>query len=627
MPLGIADTSPLLDNSGHVSATELMNDNADQTAKTIALKDLVRQANQAQLVRDTVAQNTVTDPTTGNTAVDQKSVLNHLYLTDPQAAAVYEQQQQQRAANLFANQQAQLKVMQDQATFTNSQQDRNIKLIQGELGNIDPDSKDAPAQYAASVSRLKSMNVPIPPEDEQFDPAKVRQWQQQLIGAKDQFDTKAKADLQAGENATKLEGDRILAGGKITVAGINAGAKNGVYPLPTADPVAIFKNMVGSGKPGDAGIEGGVKSDGTFAVSPKGAFGPAQLMPNTLALASRLTNIPVDQLRTDPQANLQGGQAVFNYYSQQFGSPVLGAAAYNAGPAAVQAAIDKAGGSTDPSVIIPYLPKETQSYVSRAAGVGVSTKNAQDPDAVDYWARRVLGGDNLAQVGKSGTPFRDAVTKRIAEMSGQSGSTPGEDQARVAANKANTTSLANLQKQADAATAFEKTATSNIDVALQAASQIKGQSDNQLRNKAVNAIKRAKGDPDILAADAALQTAATEIAKVTNSANANGVLSDTARHELLTIMDPDAPYKTRVAVYNKFKQDMSNRTVAYNQQLQQVRGRIANGGKSGVVDPAQTATPTVGQVATDANGPYRVVSGNGGLYKQRKNGSLERIGG
>lgn len=86
------------------------------------------------------------------------------------------------------------------------------------------------------------------------------------------------------------------------------------------------------------------------AVSPKGAIGLAQLMPDTAEL------LGVDP--TDPEDNLEGGARYLRQQYNTFGSWPLALAAYNAGPAAVE----EHGG------IPPF--DETQNYVQVIWGTG-----------------------------------------------------------------------------------------------------------------------------------------------------------------------------------------------------------------------------------------------------------------
>nr|WP_126977643.1 lytic transglycosylase domain-containing protein [Frigidibacter oleivorans] len=84
------------------------------------------------------------------------------------------------------------------------------------------------------------------------------------------------------------------------------------------------------------------------AVSPKGALGLAQLMPETAML------LGVDP--ADPRANLEGGARYLRLMYDRFGDWKLALAAYNAGPEAVQ----KHGG------VPPYV--ETLNYVKVILG-------------------------------------------------------------------------------------------------------------------------------------------------------------------------------------------------------------------------------------------------------------------
>lgn len=84
------------------------------------------------------------------------------------------------------------------------------------------------------------------------------------------------------------------------------------------------------------------------AVSPKGATGLAQLMPDT----ARLLRVDID----DPAQNLEGGARYLRMMYDRFGSWRLALAAYNAGPMAVEAH----------DGIPPYA--ETQNYVKAILG-------------------------------------------------------------------------------------------------------------------------------------------------------------------------------------------------------------------------------------------------------------------
>ncbi len=93
-----------------------------------------------------------------------------------------------------------------------------------------------------------------------------------------------------------------------------------------------------------------------LAVSPAGAEGIAQFMPGT---ASAMGVNP-----WDPASSLYGAASLMKQLSNQFGGNyAMALAAYNAGPGAVQYAIN-AGGNNWYS----YLPTESQNYVALIMG-------------------------------------------------------------------------------------------------------------------------------------------------------------------------------------------------------------------------------------------------------------------
>jgi soluble lytic murein transglycosylase-like protein len=92
------------------------------------------------------------------------------------------------------------------------------------------------------------------------------------------------------------------------------------------------------------------------AVSPAGAVGIAQFMPATAA------SMGVDP--NDPVQALNGAARLMASFAAQFGGDYSKAlAAYNAGPGAVQGAVNTAGGNW-----LAYMPAETQNYVAVIMG-------------------------------------------------------------------------------------------------------------------------------------------------------------------------------------------------------------------------------------------------------------------
>ena len=130
-------------------------------------------------------------------------------------------------------------------------------------------------------------------------------------------------------------------------------------------------------------------TNGGVVTSSKGATGIAQVMPATGPEAAKLAGVEwnPERFKSDPEYNKSLGRAYFDKQLATFGNERLALAAYNAGPGAVQKAIqraEKSGG--DP---LAYLPEETQKYVPAILGAGFGVKRtasspwSQQPKYVD----------------------------------------------------------------------------------------------------------------------------------------------------------------------------------------------------------------------------------------------------
>jgi hypothetical protein len=187
-----------------------------------------------------------------------------------------------------------------------------------------------------------------------------------------------------------------------------------------------------------------------------------------------------------------------------------------------------------------------------------------------------------------------AIIQRAAQLDQQDG---GQG---IASNKsiidANRTSLNSLQKNYDQVQAFEQTAEKNMDL-LQSTAQKIPDLGSRFANVPVRMVNSQMiGTANMAAFKTALYTAQTEAAKVLNSSNATGILTDSARHELQDIIDGNVPLPAMVASLNTLKQDMSNRTQSYQAQIGDIQGRIKgvgtganptqpSSGPSGAKDP------------------------------------------
>jgi hypothetical protein len=155
---------------------------------------------------------------------------------------------------------------------------------------------------------------------------------------------------------------------------------------------------------------------------------------------------------------------------------------------------------------------------------------------------------------------------------------PGESLAETSsAFKANSSSLKNLQGSLDTVTAFENTANANINMLKGIAAKVPDLG-VKFANTAVRDLSASMiGGENIAALHTALAPVQAESAKILNSANLQGQLSDSSRHELQDIIDGNLPYKSLVASLNVLQQDFKNRHDSTAQQIQDIQTRLRGG--------------------------------------------------
>lgn len=175
----------------------------------------------------------------------------------------------------------------------------------------------------------------------------------------------------AGEGAldATISTGRGLIGGTVSFGGV---VKNTF--APAVDKFARAIGGIFSGSPALAArIEHRGERSRQDQVSPKGATGVMQVMPETAREEAARMGIAFDarRFKNDPDYNRAIGQSYLARLQRRYGGDeVLAAAAYNAGPGAVDRWIKKygdprRGGTTDAQFAAQIPFRETRDYVGR----------------------------------------------------------------------------------------------------------------------------------------------------------------------------------------------------------------------------------------------------------------------
>lgn len=344
-------------------------------------------------------------------------------------------------------------------------------------------------------------------------------------------------------------------------------------------------------------------------------FGPMLSMSNTYisdALARQKSAADAQAA----QVRLQGEQNAAAFYAQNGGAPGISPELMQQSDWLKQ---NPGKGPSDYAIAMKKIVPAYNFNLQQGAAAGssgapaangmpldwksVAQRYGMTPTAFDQAAEKYYSTGVLPPIGRNANAIamnRDLMN-RAAELH------PNASLAENSAEyKANENSLKSLQTNFDQVNAFEQTAEKNMNL-LQSIAQNVPDLGIKYGNVPVRMITdRMIGTDNMAAFKTALATAQTEAAKVLNSSNASGVLSDSARHELQDVINGDAPYSALVASLNTLKQDMQNRRQAYQSQLQDIQGRLRgsaatqqNGGAASMVT-VQVRGHAPGQIPASA---------------------------
>jgi hypothetical protein len=212
-----------------------------------------------------------------------------------------------------------------------------------------------------------------------------------------------------------------------------------------------------------------------------------------------------------------------------------------------------------------------------------------DEQQARFWAKVLDSGGSLPP-GLS----RTGVVPQIMKFAGASGD-PGDFIAKRGEVKANTTSLSNMTKMADAAISFEKLASRNFDVALGLAPDAIPTELGPFFNKWIEEGDKMLGNPEVPRYVAAIITGANEYAKVMSGSTGTAASTVDSRREAREMFSPYLSLPQISQVIAVAKADMANRENTLQDQVKTITARL--GGK-----PAPSDSPTERPVGTPPRG-------------------------
>lgn len=284
-------------------------------------------------------------------------------------------------------------------------------------------------------------------------------------------------------------------------------------------------------------------------------------------------------------------------------------------------------------------PKATRDQISRANKASLGKKDANywvaaatDPNSPpEVVARAKQALSLLAEQAKAGRAqtgvnLTPETVQGLAQYYGTTGELPplgmgaaaagqraqilnrvfaGGNTPNIASSKAdyrsNASALTALQRQASQTQAFERTATSNLDIAQDLSDKV-GRSGSPILNRWILAAKgRVAGDEDTQAFEAAVQTAVNEYAKVVTNNGATGSVTDSARREYDRILSSATNPTAFKQVVGVLKQEMNNRIQGFSAEIGSRRQAIGNRGQ----------LPTTPQSGGATGGTVRMRAPNG----------------
>lgn len=218
---------------------------------------------------------------------------------------------------------------------------------------------------------------------------------------------------------------------------------------------------------------------------------------------------------------------------------------------------------------------ETERYHAQLTGTATGS-GPLDPETVQMLAQQYISGDPSALSGLGSGRMGLMARKQVldfAAKSQQGGATPdiALSRAGYAADKATLKQMQNYISRADT---FQSVFLKNINQ-VKKYSQAGVAGEVPVINKWIQAGRRATGDPDVAAFDAAIRTAGREYARIMSGPTSNAQLTVSAQATADEMLSPNMNADQLQAVINVMEQDIQNSIGAAADTVDAIKSSIS----------------------------------------------------
>lgn len=230
---------------------------------------------------------------------------------------------------------------------------------------------------------------------------------------------------------------------------------------------------------------------------------------------------------------------------------------------------------------------ETERYHSQLSGAGALGMN---DDTISMIAQQYLSGDRTALqglgTGRAGAQIRAQVLQRANEIAQSQGNSNPDIALNRATYSADSKTLSQMQNYISRADTFQSVFLKNVQ-------QVKKYSEAGVAgsvpaiNKWIQAGRKATGDPDVAAFDAAIKTASREYARIMSGPTSNAQLTVSAQANADEMLSNVMNKEQLDAVITVMEQDIKNSIQSADETMTAIRSSISANGNQGA--PGQDA--------------------------------------